>query len=409
MDARRKEIEHLESEIRRLEQQITQECIEIGRRVASLERPAARHEELVKYLHSVEGLRRSIDGFRADIERIRSLSRQIEALARDIDENARRRDQILRERQARFVEVGAGAFALFKTLPEPAREPYRAVFEDLLRLDLDVEQRHEELKALEAEEAAKGFFERLKLKARKVVLRGEISRLDREKTGAYEVAGSRIADTDFSRFAEGPLRQIFDALHERRREAESLAADSDRKVEQIEACRQELKRREADGRPEEQVREIERRIESMTRELEVMYCWIGQLYLERDLRREVDDAALSAKYEIVAGLRESIRKKRQQIDRLKAEAEIEEILRQEKEKRARRRQLEEEMRVKERQIGVIDLEINMGLRRIEELKRVLAGEAPYLDAPPLPPVPDLYPSPTPSGTGDGGTPQPAPK
>jgi len=49
------------------------------------------------------------------------------------------------------------------------------------------------------------------------------------------------------------------------------------------------------------------------------------------------------------------------------------------------------MRVKERQIGTIDIEINVGLRRIEELKRVINGDAPYVDAPPLPPLPDLYP------------------
>ena len=117
----------------------------------------------------------------------------------------------------------------------------------------------------------------------------------------------------------------------------------------------------------------------------------GQLFLERDLRDELKDDTLSAKYEIVAGLRETIHKKRQQIDRLKAEAEIEDILRREKERRARRRQIEEEMRVKERQIGTIDIEINVGLRRLEELRRVVNGEAPYIDAPPLPPLPELYP------------------
>ena len=48
------------------------------------------------------------------------------------------------------------------------------------------------------------------------------------------------------------------------------------------------------------------------------------------------------------------------------------------------------MRVKERQIGTIDIEINVGLRRLEELKRVVNGESPYIEAPPLPPLPELY-------------------
>jgi hypothetical protein len=79
------------------------------------------------------------------------------------------------------------------------------------------------------------------------------------------------------------------------------------------------------------VRDIEKRIEGMSKELDVIHCWAGQLYLERDLRSEIADDALRAKVEIVSGLRESIRKKRQQVDRLKAEIEIEEITRKERE------------------------------------------------------------------------------
>ena len=50
MDPRWKEIEHLESEIRRLEGSITGECVDIGRRIASLDPRGASNEELLKYL-----------------------------------------------------------------------------------------------------------------------------------------------------------------------------------------------------------------------------------------------------------------------------------------------------------------------------------------------------------------------
>lgn len=389
MDARRKEIEHLDADFRRLEHQITAECVEIGRRAAAVAPPAVRTEELAKYLNSAATLRRSIDAFRADIERIRTLVREVEALTHEMEETGRRRDQLLRERQSRFMELGAGAFALFRKLPDGAE--YRPMFEDLVKLDKEVEERHAELNELQAQEQSKGFFDKIKLKARKVIVRGEMNRLDRAKTGAYEQAGSKIAETDFGRHAEGALRELFDAIRDRKQVSDTLAADNERRLQQIETHGQELHRLEAKDRPEERVRDLERRIEGLLKELEVIYCWTGQLFLERDLRSELQDDTLAAKYEIVAGLRESIQKKRQQIDRLKAESEIEEILRREKERRARRRQIEEEMRVKERQIGTIDIEINVGLRRLEELKRVVNGETPYIEAPPLPPLPELYP------------------
>jgi hypothetical protein len=399
MDARKKEIEHLDGEVRRLEHQITAECVEIGRRIAGGDVSAVRNGELKKYLASAETLRRAVDSARSDIERIRDLKRQVEARATEIDQNNQRKEQLQRERHSRFVELGAGTYTVFKSLP--ARDPWKPTFEEVLKLDLEIDRRHEELKALEAEEAGKGFFKSLPLKPKKLMLRGDISRLDREKSAAYEQAGAKIAETDFIRFTEGPLRLVFEGVRDRQRAIEDLGAENDRKVEEIERCRADLKRLDADEKSEERVREIEKRIEGMTKELDVIHCWAGQLYLERDLRQEVPDTGVSAKYEIVAGLRESIRKKRQQMDRLKAEIEIEEITRKERDRRGRRKQLEEDMRVKERQIGVIDIEINMGLRRLEELKRVLTGEAAYTDAPALPPQPDLYLPPT-----DGQPPKP---
>lgn len=389
MDARKKEIEQLDADYRRLEHQITAECVEIGRRAAAVASGEVRTEELAKYLNSSATLGRSIEEFRAAIERIRALVREIDGLTREVEDAGRKRDQILRERQSRFMELGAGAFGIYPRLSDG--EAYRPVFEELLKLEKEVGDRSAELQELQTQEQSKGFFDKIKLKARKVMVRGEMNRLDRAKTAAYEAAGAKVAETDFGRHAEGALRELFDALRDRKKAADDLAAENARRLRQIETHREELRRLEAAERPEERIRDLERRMEGLHKELEVIYCWTGQLFLERDLRGEVQDDTLSAKVEIVAGLRENVRRKRQQIDRLKAEAEIEEILRKEKERRARRKQIEEEMRVKERQIGTIDIEINVGLRRLEELKRVVNGETPYVDAPPLPPLPELYP------------------
>jgi hypothetical protein len=401
MDARKKEIEHLDGEVRRLEHQITAECVDIGRRIAASDPSGVRNPELRKYLNSAETLRRAVDSARSDIDRVRALTRQVDTLAQEIDENNRRKEQLQRERHTRFVELGAGTYTVFKALQD--RDAWRPTFEEVVKLDLEIDRRHDELRALEADEQGRGFFKSLALKPRKLMLRGDISRLDREKTAAYEQAGAKIAESEFIRHTEGPLRQVFEGVKERQRAIESLGAENDRKVEEVERCRADLKRLEADERPEEKVRDIEKRIDGMSKELDVIHCWAGQLFLERDLRSEIPDDGLHAKYEIVAGLRESIRKKRQQVDRLKAEIEIEEITRKERDRRSRRKQIEEEMRVKERQIGVIDIEINLGLRRLEELKRVLTGDAPYTDAPALPPQPNLY-NPPPGGDGTASRP-----
>src|SRR4029079_3290931 len=56
MDARRKEIETLDADYRRLEHQITAECVEIGRRAAAIAPATVRTAGLAKHLNSAPTL-----------------------------------------------------------------------------------------------------------------------------------------------------------------------------------------------------------------------------------------------------------------------------------------------------------------------------------------------------------------
>jgi hypothetical protein len=386
MDPRKKDVERLDAETAALEARIASECVEIGRALALLDRARFRNPELLKFLRSADGLVASAEGFRADIARVRDLDRHAKTLDREAADERRRREKLLAERSERLVELGAGSFALFGRLAD--KDPWRPIFEEVLKFDAESERRRQELTSIEEKEAKAGFFGKLRWKTRKFMLRGELSRIDRDKSAAYGRAGEKAEEAGFGKLAEGPLRQLYDALGERRRAAAEAAAAADRKASEAEGCRAELKRLEADADPETRVKEIERRIEGLARELGIMHGWAGQVFVEADLRPEAADSALSARYEIVAGLRGTIAERRRESGRLRAELEIESIRKVEKEKRARRRALDDERLAREREIAALDVEINAGLKRIEELGRVAAGEAPYREpAPPAPPAP----------------------
>ena len=98
------------------------------------------------------------------------------------------------------------------------------------------------------------------------------------------------------------------------------------------------------------------------------------------------------KVALIAGIRGTIRDKKRRVDVLKAEIEIDELIKKEKALLIKRKTIEEEMRVKERQMNVADIELSMGRRRLEELKRVVHEEQPYAEPSPLPPSPDFYES-----------------
>ncbi|GEM_PF-3234230 len=389
MDARKKDIEQNETEIGRLEQQITTECILIGKRIGELNHHAIQSGELVKYLNNIDSLRKSIDSYQQDIVRIQALVRRLQELNQQLGDNQKRRKDVLKEREARFVELGAGSYTLFKTLADRAK--HRTFFEELLKLDADMERLHGELKELETEEKDKGFLEKLfKYKSRKFAVRSDLNKSEKEKLRSFGEAGRRLADSDFESLATGELKTLYALDADKKKELDKLSQDDGQTRAEIEKIQTDLRKLGVTEEHQEKIRETEKRISDVQRELDVMFCWTGQLFLERDLRGELPDTSLAAKFDIIAGVRESIRKKHANIYRLKAELEIEELAKKEKNLRQRRKQLEEEMRIKERQIGVIDLELSIGQRRLEDLRRVLTGEIPYTEPSPLPPTPDFY-------------------
>lgn len=390
MDPRKKEIESNEGEIGRLEQQITTECILIGKRIVELDHHAVRNPELQKYLNNIDSLRKSIDAYNQDIVRIRGMVQRLTELNQQTADNQKRRKEVLKDREGRFVELASGSYTVFKSLQD--RTKYRTYFEELLKLDADMERLQQELKDLEAQEKDKGFFEKLfKYKSRKFAIRSDMNKSEKEKLRALGDAGRRLADSDFETLTVGDLKSIYSMDSDRKKELDKLGQEDAQTKADVERILGDLRKLGiTDNDHAEKIKETERRIADIQRELDVMHCWTGQLFLERDLRSELPDTTLGAKFDIVGGVRESIRKKHTNIYRLKAELEIEELAKKEKNLRQRRKQLEEEMRIKERQVGVIDLELSIGQRRLEDLKRVLIGEIPYTEPSPLPPTPDFY-------------------
>ena len=388
MDSRKRAIEQLSGEITRLEQQITSECVEIGKRILASHPDSVGRVELQKYLRNAQTLMRASDDERNAIARLQELYRRRDELDSRIQDNERRLREITRDRESRLADLGAGAYALYRTLDD--RNRYAPMFDEILKLDAEIEKLSSDLGSIEEQEKEKGFFEKLKLKTQKVILRGNISRVEKKKLKAYADSGGRVADSDFAGHATGELRGMFDFVTEKRRGIEVLHAENDRQRDELTEIRAELKRQGAEESLAPREKESQKRIEDMQKELEVIHCWIGQLYVEKDLRRDIPDEGVAAKFDIIGGMRESIRKRREQIHKLHAELELEELQGKNVALSARRKQLEEEMRIKERQIGVVDFETRAAERRMEELRRVLSGEIPYTDPSPLPPPPDFY-------------------
>ncbi len=389
MDSRKNEINQNEADIAANDEKITAECILIGKRITELDRHPIQNEECLKYLNNIDSLRRSIENYQEDINIIQLALQRKKELSSQLEENKKRLNDLQKDRETRFVELGAASYTVFKGIENQA--PYRTMFEELLRLDADMDRLHGELKDLGEQEKDKGFFEKLfKYKGKKFSVRSNLSKAEKEKIRTLEEVGRRVVESDFVQHTSGDLRTIFDLDADKKRESKRISEEDKETRNELEKVSTQLLQYGIEEYGDDKIQEFEKRIEDVRRELQVMYCWAGQLYMERDLRNEIPDSTLATKFDAIVSIRDSIRRKQQRIYRLKADVEIEELTKKDKSLRQRKRQLEEEMRIKERQIGVIDLELTTGERRLEELKRVLSGEVPYTEPSPLPPTPDFY-------------------
>ncbi|MHC4608241.1 MAG: hypothetical protein ACYTAF_15130, partial [Planctomycetota bacterium] len=316
MASRKQTIEQLERETARLEQRITSECVEIGKRIAATPPDGVRQPELKKYLHNIRGLRRSIDDIRAQNTRLEELYRRARETGRAIEEGERLVRERTRKRASRLSDLGAGAYALYRRLDD--RERYSAMFDEVLKLDTEIDKLSSDLAAVAEAEKKKGFFERLRLKTKKVMLRGNISKVEKQKLKAYARVGERVAESDFAARATGELASLFEDAAAKRRAIEDSGKENERRREELESLRAELKEHGCEDGVDARRKETDEHVRGVEKELEVMYCWTGQLYIERDLRREIPDDGIEAKFEIVGGMRESIRKHRGQVVKLRA-------------------------------------------------------------------------------------------
>lgn len=388
-DPRKKEIELLQAEIERLGEQINSECAEIGRRLAESAFAARAEGELQKYLRNIQSTRDTVERYRGDIEKIRTLGERVEERRKSVEANQKRLRELERERETKYEEIGAAAYRKFKVLDDDLS--YRELFHPVLDIDAGIGRHEEELRRLERDEAASGLIEKLlKYKTKKVVVRGQISRLEKSKRKAYFDVGKHVVNSDFMDRLRTELDTVMGFLDERGAQMKELTGLNTALAAEATQAGEELRRLGAEEDAPAKVREIEKRIEDQSRELHVMHCWAGQHFVEKDLRDAAGDDAVNAKVALIAGIRGTVRDKKRRLDVLRAEIEIDELIKKEKALQIKHKALEEEMRVKERQMNVVDIELSMGRRRLDELKHVVHDGRPYAEPSPLPPSPDYY-------------------
>jgi predicted nucleic acid-binding Zn-ribbon protein len=371
MDPRQREINSLEREVRELEDQLQGECVDIGTRLQGLPPESLARESLVKYVRNMEALVRSQEELNAQIERIHRLVRDIAQRRGEIDSLKTGHAALVLEYDKIAFDVGAAAYSRFKSLPDPA--PYRAHFEEILKVDEEIDRLEKELKAVEEEDKTRGFFGRLVSRGRSIGVRSSINKQGKIKLEKFASAGKSVAASDFASRADLPpeLRALFDQIAQRRRAADQAREEIARREEEVERLRSELRvlgaAEDADG----QVRSIEQRVADTNKELALVRLWAGQAFVQDDAHDRIADPMLKGKATLAMSLHGVIADKRRRIAQLKARIELESLEAKVRSLQKKREQLEAEIRLRDEQIRSVQEEVGRVQQRMDDLRKTL--------------------------------------
>lgn len=371
MDPRQREINALEREVKELEDQLKAECVDIGTRLQGLPQANMPLESLAKYVRNMEALVRSQEELNAQIERIHRLVRDLAQRLADIERLQSALAGLEQEYDKTAFDVGAAAYSRFKKLPDAAA--YRAHFEEILKVDEEIERLEKELKAIEEEDKTRGFFGRLVSRGRTIGVRSSINKQGKLKLEKFAAAGKSVALSDFASRAdlEPELRTLFDLIARRLRAVEEARGEIARLEEEIERIRSELRVLGAAEDPNRQIRSIEQRVADTNKELALVRLWAGQAFLQDDTYDRIGDPMLKGKATLAVSLQGVIADKRRRIEQLRTRMELETLEAKTRSLQKKREQLEAEIRLRDEQIRSVREEMARVQQRMDELRKTL--------------------------------------
>lgn len=368
MDPRHKEIAVLEREIKELETRLQDEMVELGKLVTASPQ-AATVEKLAKYVTNVQTLQKSLQDLERDISTIQSTVARRQDLAARLSEANKKLKQLQSEYEQKAFDVGAGAYSVYRQLENKA--PYQSYFQEIARLDLEIERLEKEITALNEQEKGKGLLGKVVSKGKAMLLRSTVNKHSKQKLERFAEVGKSIIATDLAQHCSGELRYLFELMAQRKAEIEATAQEIAKLTAEQQAAESELHKLGADIDHRVRIRELENRIADTRKELTMVHFWAGQAFVEGDSKDFLSDPALQGKAGLILGLRGAIDEKRRRVDRLRAQIEMTELEDQERAQTRKKEQLESEIKTREVQIKSIDAELDRIRKRMEELRRRL--------------------------------------
>lgn len=368
MDSRAKEIAALEKAISEFQDRFKRNAVELGGRILQIPPEKQPTEALRKYAGTARALRKSLEEMACQIEEIGRTKQKIQSIQKQIDTLQRRMEQISRDANQNASSLGLAAYKAYRATP--AAEAFRAVFEPILEIDMQIEELQNRVNRRIEERKKRGLLGKVVETGAILRLRTQLKRRQTRKTQRAREVGLAIAEREFGAYLNGEARYLFDLTQKLLREKAEVEKDLAIQREALSEARKAMTRLGADPSPDVRIRDLETRIRDTHAELDGICFWVAEEAL-RSGALPAGEHELESGLAFLRSLQAAIAEKTKRIDTLRIQAQIDAAAAKEEKLRQKIARLREEIQHREKQAEEAEKERSLLARQMEELRASL--------------------------------------
>lgn len=366
MQSKEQKIEEVRKGIKDTEKKMLSAEISLGDKLFFNADPALLENN--KAYKEAKSLNKEIDRFTEAINSITGNQERIKGLTTKKKEYTAEIDRLEKENHELYESVGKVFYNAFKT-GDINENKYQEIFAPALSKEEKIAQVRDDLNDLEKTAKDKNFIKMVMDSGKKTVLLGNLSLQQKALLKDLQKAGERICQEGLVVEEKGvPLSSAVEPFLHNKGLIESLTEQKRLLEEEVELLNQQILDLSEGKKPSQRIEELEERIESLRKDLEIQYRSLTDFAL-----KTLDKNLLSAfsyDMEELAALTESLDNQHKDLERLLAVAEIDRLDKKITDMNLRIRTLEDNIKRQQEEIKRHKREIAKAQKEKETLEPV---------------------------------------
>lgn len=370
MQSREAEIQQLHEAVAACEKQIDKEFYELGQKLLSLS-PSSIPPELLPQFDRAQILQESCEKIRQDRTHISGRMDRLAEIRQLLREADKAEKVACHTMEKNYPELARLSYELYLSSPKD-RDTYRGLFQPLLDIDEEIQRARQSMTEIDSASRSGGLFRKAFGAGKKATVRLELVRIEQHRSKSLFEVGQRIPASGFGKGAsDQELSRLLSVMDTEHRLVVSLEDKRQSLLGEQSQIGRELEAYGVQGTSaQRRLGDLDKEAENTLQELGLVAAQLGEVYVEKNLRQTVATDEIRSHDHGIRQLRQTIRAKEREIEKMRALAETEKLAAKKAQLEERRTKLIGEVRERQEEVETLQAEIESILRRISEFQRI---------------------------------------